>query len=106
MESLAAEAQRWASSSMTTQQIRAIKWLTLLGAAFLSIAVPVTLISCDLGGELTLAIFAPGLLLMFPVHNVLPALIVTAVVDAIVYCAVAYFIVCSGLRIMQIKEHP
>jgi hypothetical protein len=91
---------------MTTQQIRAITWLTLLGAAFLSIAVPVLLISCDLGGELTLAIFAPGLLLMSPVHNVLPALIVTVVVDAIVYCAVAYFIVWSVLRIMQIKQHP
>jgi len=90
---------------MTSQQIRAIKWLTLLGAAFLSIAVPVLLVSCDLGGELTLAIFVPGLLVMSPVHNVLPALIVTVVVDAIVYCAVAYFIVWSILRIIQFKQH-
>ncbi len=88
---------------MTTPQIRAIKWLTLLGAAFLSIAVPLLLVSCDVGGELTLAIFAPGLLVMSPVHNVLPALIVTVVVDAIVYCAVAYFILWSVLRIMQVK---
>ena len=91
---------------MTTQQIRAIKWLTLPGAAFLSIAVPVLLVSCDVGGELTLAIFAPGLLIMSPVHNVLPALIVTVVVDAIVYCVVAYLIVWSVLRIMQVKQHP
>jgi hypothetical protein len=89
---------------MTTQQIRAIKWLTLLSAAFLSIAVPVLLISCDLGGERTLAVFAPGVLLMSPVHNVLPALIVWVVVDAIVYCAVAYFIVWLVLRIMQVRQ--
>ena len=101
----AGEQQRWASSSMTTQQIRAIKGLTLLGAAFLSIAVPVLLISA-LGGELTLAIFAPGLLVMSPVHNVLPALIVTILVDAIVYCAVAYFGVWAVLRIMQVKQLP
>jgi hypothetical protein len=56
--------------------------------------------------ELTLAIFAPGLLLMSPVHNFSPALIVTVVVDAIVYCAVAYFIVWSVLRTMQIKQRP
>ena len=91
---------------MTTQQIRAIKWLTLLGATFLSIAVPVLLISCDLGGERTLAVFVPGALLMSPVHNVLPALIVWVVVDALVYCAVAYFIVWLVLRIMQVRQHP
>jgi len=91
---------------MTTQQSRAIKWLTLLGAAFLSIAVPVLLVSFDVGGERTLAIFAPGLLLMSPVHNFLPALIVTVVVDAVVYWAVAYFIVWSVSRIMQKKQHP
>jgi len=84
---------------MTMQQMRAIRWLTLLGAAFFSIAIPVLLISWDLGGELTLAIFAPGLLLISPVHNVLPALIVTVVFDAIVYCAVAYLTVWSVLRI-------
>lgn len=91
---------------MTTQQIRAIKWLTLLGAAVLSIAVPVLLISCDLGGELTLGVFVPGALVMSPVHNVLPALIVTVVVDAIVYCAVAYCIVWLVLRIMQVRKQP
>jgi hypothetical protein len=91
---------------MTTQQLRAIICLTLLGAAFLSIAVPVLLISCDLGDDLTLAIFVPGLLLMSPVHNVVPALIVTVLVDAIVYCAVAYFIVCSLLRVMRTKQRP
>jgi hypothetical protein len=106
VESLAAEAQRWASSSMTMQQIRAIKWLTLLGAAFLSIAVPVLLVICDLGGELTLAIFSPGLLLMSPVHNVLPALIVTVVVNAIVYCVVGYSMVWLVLRFMQVKQSP
>ena len=78
----------------------------MLGAAFLSIAVPVLLVACDVGGELTLAIFAPGLLLMSPVHNFLPALIVTLVVDAIVYCAVAYLVVSSILRIGLVKEHP
>ena len=88
---------------MTTQQIRAIKWMTLLGAAFLSVVVPVLLVGFDVGGELTLAIFAPGLLLMSPVHNVLPALVVTLVVDAVVYCAVAYFVVWSTLRIMGIE---
>lgn len=91
---------------MTTQQIQAIKWLTLLGAAFLSIVVPVLLVSFDVGGELTLAILAPGLLFMSPVHNFLPALIVTVVVDAIVYCAVAYLIVWVVLRLMQIKQLP
>ena len=91
---------------MTTQQIRAIKWLTLLGAAFLSIAIPVLLICCDPGGELTLAVFVPGALLISPVHNVLPALIVWVVVDAIVYCTVAYFILWLVLRIMQVRQHP
>jgi hypothetical protein len=91
---------------MTTLQIRAIRWLTLLGGAIFSILVPVLMIGCDVCGERTLAIFAPGLLVMSPVHNVLPALIVTLLVDAIVYCAVAYFIVWSVLRIMQIKQHP
>ena len=91
---------------MTTQQIRAIKWLTLLSATFLSIAVPALLISCDVGGEGTLAVLIPGMLLMSPVHNVLPALIVWVVVDAIVYCAVAYFIVWLVLRIMQVRQHP
>jgi hypothetical protein len=91
---------------MTTQKIRAIKWATLLGAAFLSIAVPILLVSCDIGGELTVAIFAPGLLLMSPVHNFLPALIVTVVVDAIVYCAVAYLIFRLILWIIQNKQHP
>ena len=76
------------------------------GAAFLSIAVPVLPVSFDVGGEVTLAIFAPGLLLMSPVHNFLPALIVTVFVDAIVYCAVAYLIVWSVLRIFKIKQHP
>ena len=90
---------------MTTQQMRAIRWLTLLGAAFLSSAIPILLISCDLGGELTLAIFAPGLLLISPVHNVLPALIVTVVADALVYCAVAYLTVWSVLRIER-KRSP
>jgi hypothetical protein len=91
---------------MTTEQIRAIKWVTLLGATFLSIAVPVLLTRFDVGGELATAISAPGLLLMSPVHNFLPALIVTVVVDAIVYCAVAYLIVWSVLRIMQLKQNP
>lgn len=90
---------------MTTQQIRAITWATLLGAAFCSIVLPVLLVGLDVGGELTLAVFAPGLLVMSPVHNFLPALIVTVVVDAIVYCAVAYFVLWSILRIMQIKMH-
>jgi hypothetical protein len=36
---------------MATQQIRAIKWLTLLGAAFLSIVVPVLLVSFDVGTD-------------------------------------------------------
>lgn len=84
---------------MSMKQIRAIRWLTLLGAAFSSVAIPVLLISCDLGGEITLAVFAPGLLLISPVHNVLPALIVTVVVNAIVYCAVAYLTLWSVLRI-------
>jgi hypothetical protein len=91
---------------MTTQQIRAIKWVTLLGAAFLSIVVPVILVGFNVGGEWTLTIFAPGLLVMSPVHNVLPALIVTVVVDAFVYCIVAYLVVWSLLRIVQIKRHP
>lgn len=54
----------------------------------------------------TLAVFVPGALLMSPVHNVLPALIVWVVVDAIVYCAVAYFIIWLVLRIMQVRPHP
>ena len=90
---------------MTKLQIRAIKVSTLLGAAFFSIVVPVLLVGFGVGGELTVAVFAPGLLVMSPVHNVLPALIVTVVVDAIVYCAVAYFLLWSILRIMQIKPH-
>ena len=84
---------------MTLKQIRAIRWLTLLGAAFLSVAIPVLLISSDLGGEITLAVFAPGLLLISPVHNVLPALIVTVIADALVYCAVAHLTLWSVLRI-------
>jgi len=91
---------------MTTQQICAIKWLTLLGAAFLSIAVPMLLVSYDLGGDFTLAIFAPGMLVISPVHNFLPALIVTVVVDAIVYCLVAYSIVRLVLRFLQVKQRP
>jgi hypothetical protein len=91
---------------MTTQQVRAIKWLTLLGATFLSLAVPALLISCDLGGERALAVLVPGALVMSPVHNILPALIVWVVVDAIVYCAVAYFILWLALRIMKVRQHP
>ena len=78
----------------------------MLGAAFLSVAVPVVLVGLDMGGELTLAIFAPGLLVMSPVHNILPALIVTLLVDAIVYCAVAYFVVWSIFRLMHINPQP
>lgn len=91
---------------MTTQQIRAIKWMTLLGAALLSVVVPVLLVGFDVGGELTLAILAPGLFVMSPVHNFLPALVVTLVVDAVVYCAVAYFVVWSILRGMGIEPKP
>jgi hypothetical protein len=91
---------------MTTLQIRAIKWLTLLSAAVLSIAVPALLVGADVGGELTLAFFAPGLLVMSPIHNFLPALIVTVVVDAIVYCTVAYFILWAVLRITRSRQRP
>ena len=96
--------RRSVASCMTTQQIRAIRWLTLVGAVFLSVAVPILLVSCDLGGELTLAILAPGLLVMSPVHNVLPALVVTVVVDAIAYCAVAYSILWLILRLGRVKR--
>ena len=91
---------------MSTQQIRTITWLTLLGAALLSIVLPVLVVFSDMGPDFIVGIFAPGLLLMSPVHNVLPALIVTVVVDALVYCAVAYAILRLVLRIVHAKQHP
>jgi hypothetical protein len=91
---------------VTTQQIRAISWLTLLGAALLSVALPVLVVMSDVGPDFVVGIFAPGLLLMSPVHNVLPALIVTVVVDAIVYCVVAYAILRLVLRIAHARQHP
>jgi hypothetical protein len=89
---------------MTAQQIRAITWLTLGGAAFLSIVIPVLVITLDVGPDFVVGIFAPGLLLMSPVHNVIPALIVTLFVDAIVYCAVAYAILRLVLRIVRVEH--
>jgi hypothetical protein len=91
---------------VTTQQIRATTWLTLVGAALLSIALPFLVTISDVGPDFIVGIFAPGLLLMSPVHNVLPALIVTVVVDAIVYCAVAYAILRLVLSIVHAKQHP
>ena len=90
---------------MTTQRIRTITWLTLAGAAFLSIVLPILVTISDVGPDFVVGIFAPGLLLMSPVHNVIPALIVTLLVDAIVYCAVAYAILRIVLRIVRVK-HP
>ena len=52
-----------------TQQIRAITLLTSLGAALLSIALPVLVVMSDVGPDFVVGIFAPGLLLMSPVHN-------------------------------------
>ena len=91
---------------MTKQQIQKIRWVTFAGAIFLSVTVPVLLTVFDVGGELTLAIFAPGLLLMSPVHNLLPALIVTLVVNALVYWIVAELIVSAVLRIMRNQQQP
>ena len=90
---------------MTTQRIRTITWLTLAGAAFLSIVLPILVTISDVGPDFVVGIFAPGLLLISPVHNVIPALIVTLLVDAIVYCAVAYAILRIVLRIVRVK-HP
>lgn len=89
---------------MNTQQIRAITWLTLLGAVLLSVALPLLVVTSDVGPDFVVGIFAPGLLLMSPVHNVLPALFVTVVVDAIVYCAVAYAILRLVLSIVHTKS--
>ena len=89
---------------MTIERIRAITWLTLGGAAFLSIVIPVLVITLDVGPDFVVGIFAPGLLLMSPVHNVIPALIVTLFVDAIVYCAVAYAILRLALRIVRVEH--
>jgi len=91
---------------MTTQQIRAITWLTVVGAALLSIALPVLVVTSEVGPDFIVGIFAPGLLLMSPVHNVLPALIVAVVVDAMIYCAVAYGILRLVLSIVRAKQHP
>src|SRR5207244_10896080 len=93
------------ASLLTTQRIRTITWLTLAGAAFLSIVLPILVTISDVGPDFVVGIFAPGLLLMSPVHNVIPALIVTLLVDAIVYCAVAYAILRIVLRIVRVK-HP
>jgi hypothetical protein len=91
---------------VTTQQIRAITWLTLLGAALLSIALPLLVVFSDVAPDFVVGIFAPGLLLMSPVHNVIPALIVTVVVDAVVYCTVGYAILRLVLRIVHTEQHP
>ena len=80
-------------------------WLTLLGATLLSIVLPLLVMFSDVP-DFIVGIFAPGLLLMSPVHNVIPALIVTVVVDAIVYCTVAYAILRLVLRIVHTKQHP
>jgi hypothetical protein len=89
---------------VTTQQIRAITWLTLLGAVLLSVALPLLVVFSDVGPDFIVGVFAPGVLLISPVHNVIPALIVTVVVDAIVYCTVAYAILRLVLRLCRLNN--
>jgi hypothetical protein len=91
---------------VTTTQIRVITWLTLLGAALLSIAILFLVLSSDVVPDFIGGILAPGLFVMSPVHNFIPALIVTVVVDAIVYCTVAYAILRLVLRNVHTKQHP
>jgi len=88
---------------MTRQQVLALKWLSLLGAAILSIAIPVLLVSTGLDSELALTIFAPGAGLINPVHNIIPALIVTVVVDAVLYCLVTYAAVSLLVRVLRLQ---
>ena len=89
---------------MTKQQIHALKWLSLLAGAFLSVVVPLLLLRVDVNSDLAFMILAPGSLLMSPVHNVLPALVVTVVFDAIIYCAVAYSIARLVIKILEGKH--
>jgi len=76
---------------MTNQQVQALYWLSLLAGAFLSVAIPVLMVSLDVDSGLAYWLFAPGLGVMSPVHNVLPALIVTLSVNALLYCGFALF---------------
>ena len=89
---------------MTKQQVHALKWLTVLGGAVLSVAVPVLLIGSGVESGLALRILAPGLGLINPVHNIIPALIVMAVVDAAFYCAAAYALVSLLLRALRTRR--
>lgn len=90
---------------MTKQQVLAIKWLAVPGAAALSIAVPALLLGSGVESDLAYSILAPGSGLIGPVHNVIPALIVTVVFDAIVYCVAAYIIVSLLLRVLRARQH-
>ena len=89
---------------MTRQQVLALKWLAVLGGAVLSVAVPVLLIGSGVESELALGILAPGLGLINPVHNIIPALIVMVVVDAAFYCAAAYALVSLLLRVLRTRR--
>ena len=75
---------------MTRQQILAIKISSLLGGAFFSFAIPSIMLAADVNSELAWRIFAPGFGVVPVIHNVLPAIISTLIIDVFVYCIVAF----------------
>src|SRR6266550_1196820 len=76
--------------SMTRQKILAIRISSLLGGAFFSFAIPAIMLGSDVNSELAWRIFAPGFGVVPVIHNVLPAIILTVIIDAFVYCIVAF----------------
>jgi hypothetical protein len=90
---------------MNKQQVRAFYWVSLLAGGFLSVAIPVLMVSVHVESELAFWVFAPGVGVMSPVHNILPALIVTLVVDALLYCIVAFITARLLVRLIHSRQH-
>ena len=63
------------------------------------------MVSVDVESEFAFWVFAPGLGVMSPVHNVLPALIVTLVVDALLYCIVAFITARLFVWLIHSRQH-